>query len=480
MKIIGALLSGVLLYFSYENLWFFGFAIVAFVILFAIIRTTANRLLLFICLFLFTTTFIVLQLSFLNTQESDKKAMLLTIIPVTIYVFPQLILLFAKRFRIEIFIVLWLLSEAFFIRLEIGNPLLQLGNLWGYFPFAVQWYRFTGPLIGSLWMFGLSYVGLKLITEKKGCVLLTGLVLTPLILGVSLEVVPMQNTFPMKRYVAILSLEHEKDGQKIDSILYANRHKNVDYVVASEAIFTYPRQAYEVAPVITSIKRNLLDSLSHACVVIGLWLYDNDANNYNVVGCIKKKEPTAVRYKQQFIPFSEYVPYESVLGKYDVFRENLIYPLTRYSNEKESYVNGYDTVVCLICYEALFIDYMSELVRKNGGQAFFVSASNSLIRSRHNEKVITNVLKSIAITTRRSIVRATEYGLSVMISEKGYLLARNAYKTAFMDSSMLLEKTKTFYTLHYRTLHFCFNLLLIIVLLFLLVLNLVKIGWRNY
>ena len=77
------------------------------------------------------------------------------------------------------FIVLWISIEYLHLNWDLSWPWLTLGNAFANVPGVVQWYEFTGFLGGSLWVLFINVLlfSLYISTEKKKAMLLPLLVL---------------------------------------------------------------------------------------------------------------------------------------------------------------------------------------------------------------------------------------------------------------------------------------------------------------
>lgn len=82
----------------------------------------------------------------------------------------------------------------------------------------------------------------------------------------------------------------------------------------------------------------------------------------------------------------------------------------------------------LICYEAVFQDYLMKLAH-SGADLFTVSSSNSMIDCNHMERLIVNAMRLNSIRTCRSIVRCSEHGWSVVTDFRGRLIWSSSKKS---------------------------------------------------
>ena len=417
LSTIGAALSGLLLYLGHESIYFFLFAPLCFTLICFIIEynyTLAG----FLYVSFFTFTYLFLQSTFLwDAADKDGFEVFYCIFPFLVYLIPQFILLFLHQYRIICFLITWLLSEYIFYQMELGCPIYQIGNIWGHVPVLIQWYEYTGIFGGSIWIMLIAFALYKAIHYQNYMRLLISIIF-PISLGIILYSTqnPKQGCTKTNK-VSILSLRQDYDYNEIDSMIYANRYIYTDFIVMPEALFACPENSYQYSSLLTHLRRNLTDSLANTSIVMGLWLYDNNKNLYNVALSYSKKEEH-IRYKQLRMPFAEFLPNSTILGYFNFFRQMVVYPLSTKSNPTEILCVNQKTFSPLICYESICLDFLCKLI-KNGAQFLTVSASNSSLNSMHMEKTVNNILRASAITLRRDIIRSVDNGIPCFIKENG-------------------------------------------------------------
>lgn len=217
-----------------------------------------------------------------NTNNKNGLEVLYCIFPLICYAVPQLSLLFVTRYKSLVFLTGWLLSELIFIRLQLGCPIYQLGNIWANYPPSIQWYAYFGIFGGSTWMVLLGYgFYLAFARERFACICTAFLI--PVFASTVLLFTRSRNACEGTVHVANLSLRKGCGQYEIDSVIHANRSHKVDFIVLPEAIGSYRVQSYRYVPIMTSIKRNLSDSLTSSSAIVGLWLKDRKAIFYNLV-----------------------------------------------------------------------------------------------------------------------------------------------------------------------------------------------------
>lgn len=440
---IGSFLSGTALYLSQQKSFFFLIGLFAIGGMCFLLENTQNKWVRFTCVNLFFLAYIVLTFCFLAHAApiANPIGLLLVFIPYVIYVIPMLWLFFVNRFIIELFLISWLLSEWVFLRIEIGNPFLQIGTSLSYVPQFIQWYQYTGPLGGSLWLLASVYALYRIFVTKNIHYSGLAIILIPIVCSLTLG--QAHDETLKKKAIGIVSLDSY--NTKIDSILMTNKNEaRLDYILCPEAIWSFVEGSFEMHPHMTSIRRSLNDSLQNALLIMGIFMYSQEIGSQNSVVAYSRRSAPIFRYKQRYIPFGEYVPYPNVLGRISFLHNFVPYNLTRHKNESELFIIHQDTIAPLICYEGLFLQELSKLCR-SGAEILLISASNIMLNSIHIEKLICNISIGNAISMKRSIARATSNGLSYFINPHGRLIAISEQENTLLKQHIPLLSQKTFY-----------------------------------
>ena len=443
IKIGGAPVFGVLLYFSQDSPILLPLAFPAFTGLFYILDTFVQPGLRLLAITFFILAYSLATFSYLTHVANTPLGLILVIIPWVIYTIPMLFSIFCKRRVVEAFAFAWLIGEIVFLTIPIGNPYLIAGTPLSYLPDAIQWYRYSGPIGGSIWLLGLSYLLYRTLIRKDmpyyalafGVVLP---VLCSLLIGWSVS----DNGHRKDRTVGIVALQ--ADNIAIDSILRQNKTVKCDYILSPEAIFSFSQSSISIHPRLTSIRRSLQASLKNSTVFIGAYLILPDHTVTNSMVTYSREDTPQFRYKRRYIPFGEYLPWRSLLGEITWINEAIPYELTAVPNESEIIRIGGDNISPLICYEGIFLNDMCDYCQQ-GAEIFFVSASNEMVNNMHCERQMVNINRANAIATNRYIVRATQEGLSYVVDNRGRIKNIHSVSDALIVQRVALISPLTFY-----------------------------------
>ena len=463
-KIIGALCSGVLLYWAFDTTEFMWLSVVSFIILICVLKNITRVILRCILLTIFILTFVVLQFSFLfkTADLIDNSVLLLNLIITLIYLVPIYAVSFIKsKYYIEITLLGFLISEYIFATISIGNQLFQLGIILCNIPFIVQWYEFTGIFAGSFWIILISYFLYRSLFYKKYFLVLIGIIVIPII--ISLIIGKQYGDFHNNRKVIFTSLTNNNDADSMINGLISQNTEKIDYILMPEGALTFRNQVFKFSPTLTKLRR-FVKKNGNICFIIGI--YTNIEESYDNSVLIFSKDKMRQRYKILKIPFCEYLPYPHILSKIDFINEHVWYKMDEKKNESDLYIHSQDTIAPLICYESLSSKYVCDLTQQ-GANIFFVSSSNSFIDSNHIEQINTKILRANAIITRKMFVRSVEHGISCIITPKGdfELVSKNQSVSVLKIAN--LNYYKPFYAKHFLVINkiYLFALLIFITLL---------------
>ena len=412
---------------------------------------------------IFVTVYVFLQFSFIiNKAISENwEIILVDLLIIVLYITPICVFSGLRtRFRVEFLLIGIFVSEIVFVNLEIGNLFFQYGLLLTDFTSIIQWYEYTGIYGGTLWILLFCWGLYKATQGRYSWWPVCLIVVIPISLSMLIEECESDSFLR----TAIISLSNNNDVKDIYKLSNNECISDVDFIVLPEGTISADENMVLYNPLITYLKR--ISHKNNIPVSVGIFAYSGEKRS-NAVMLISDRDVFR-RYKQLMIPFSEYLPYQSVLSGIPFLRECLLYNLENKQNINELYKWNEWEVAPLICYEALSLSYVLKQVRI-GADIFIVSSSNSYIDSYHLEKISKRIIKANAIVAERSFARVAEHGVSFFVNPDGEVLFDNNYKTEVLSSALKLNSSLTFYA-RYETL--INSLYLVVVLILIIMLNL--------
>ena len=388
----------------------------------------------------------------------DVASLLVIMIVVAMYILPLMLLSLCgiSDNKPAIFSISFLLSEYLFSHSSVGNQMFQLGILLGDTTYISQFYEYTGPCFGSLLIMFLSYGLFKFIRGYRSYGVSILIVLfVSIIFGAYLH----RKYCISKDDVQISVLALNKDCQ-LDSLLLSYADTS-DYLVLPEAVAEIHSANITTNSFITQMYR--FSDKHDLSVIAGVYLYDDGKlynNSYTISSAIKH-----VRSKEVLVPFAEYLPWKWIYKLSD----NIVSKLPRQVYCVRDNINVYnDGVVSyspIICYEALFSGFISNLC-VNGSELFFVSSSNLYIDSDHIESITQKIIQTNAISCRRSFVRSTENGRSMFVDIKGRVCKSSGYTPSIITCKVPSNTHMTFYSLYFHQIENLYYLILLSLYLF--------------
>src|SRR5687767_4161149 len=216
-----------------------------------------------------------------------------------------LIHIFARRISIKyfalVFISFWIAFEYLHHCWETSWPWLTLGNSMAQYPWAIQWYEWTGIFGGSLWILGLNLLGYAIITSwMHAKPLRIPLYLTVLVIPIVISLILWFTTEQSQNNpvsVAVIQPNFEPHYEKFDipqteqsfRFLQLSRSiidSNTQYLVFPETSFEgIQLNTFRENPVI-ALFQNLIDLYPDLRLITGLSSYrilsEEESDGHNV------------------------------------------------------------------------------------------------------------------------------------------------------------------------------------------------------
>ncbi len=362
-------------------------------------------------------------------------------------------------FKVFLTIFLWSLLEELRGSMFTGLPWLSLVEAFAPYPFLLQGLKVIGPYLfsGILAAIGISLYEIK--NRSSLSIILTGLIL--LFVGI-IDLCAWPEAHPYK-YISCAAIQgninqyHKWDKSYqmatlkdyIDLTKRALKKSPMDLVVWPETAM--PFYFTPNSPLVNRILaftrepgiKNLLTGAPGFKMTPSSILYFNSAY-------LIQKGRIIGRYdKVHLVPFGEYVP----LSNWLPFLKKIVEGPGNFTPGKRLHplVTKDLAIGTLICYEVIFPQLVAQEVRL--GANILVNISNdSWFGNSSGPYQHLNQAILRAIESNRYIIRATNSGISAIISPWGKVIKRlGLFKRGeIIDSRVGLLKDITFYELHWR------------------------------
>ena len=354
----------------------------------------------------------------------------------------------------------WLSLEILHLNWELAWPWMNLGNAFANHPNWVQWYEYTGIYGGSFWIIiinGAVFRLLKAIQDKKrkpiifSAITFLGIALAPLVFSYTLLNNHIKPNTKLK--AAIIQTNFNTYTQKFDGLTALEQSKSIikqideintiiDLIVLPEAAI--PTDIDEdLSSYPESIQLILAKSKTKDTPILASYYSHDSIHNYNTAALVLDGKISQIRHKSKLVPFAETLPFESI-SKYlkaIITKEGGIG--YSYGRDKEARVftlNNTDKTKLgtLICFESIFTDFISEMVR-NGAQVFIVISNDDWWGNTAGHRQHFAYARLHAIANRRAIIRAANTGISGYIDAYGGVLKKSNYR----EKTLLVEQIST-------------------------------------
>ena len=219
----------------------------------------------------------------------------------------------------------------------------------------------------------------------------------------------------------------------------------VDLVIWPEASYPWPMdvEIAKIDPQVLGYPGNVMGTLPY--VMIGV-VTEKDDENYYTSALLFDAQGTAIEryHKMHLVPFGEYVPYKKVL----FFARKLTEPVGNFlaGTSYEPLWADPARIGVLICYEDIFPEIARRMVKS--GATLLVNLTNDAwygISSAPYQHLALSVFR--AVENRRYLLRATNTGVSAMISPSGRVLVESGlFESSVIVTSVGLLRNLSPYT----------------------------------
>ncbi|MGB4848495.1 MAG: apolipoprotein N-acyltransferase [Saprospiraceae bacterium] len=411
------------------------------------------------------------------------NAFLMTTVVVIIHVIGRRL---PVKWFFVIFISFWISFEYIHHHWDLLWPWLTLGNALAEYPWAVQWYEYTGTFGGSLWILLLNVAGYSMIqrwlrAKPLRVGMYVGLFFVPILFSLVLWYATKPgDARPVSVTVVQPNFEPHYEKFTIPERVQLKRFLELSRqsVDSSTSYLVFPETSFEGVQINGSVDnpaidlfQHFIDSFPHLHLVAGITSYrilkKDELENTNFRIHISPREDTTywdvqnsaiqlssgtkdlqVYFKSKLVPGPEMFPFKSVLfflkpiivslgGSYEGLTEQ---------PERSVFKGGPLTVGPIICYESIFGEYTGGYV-KNGATAFFIVTNDGWWDNTpgHIQHLKLGALR--AIEHRRPIARSANTGISCFIDIRGQIHQATQYGVAAAIKGEIIPETRiTIYT----------------------------------
>ena len=479
-KLLLALLSGLLLAFSWPSIGMFPLVFIAFIPLLILERNSENSKQVFgysfFAFFIFNviTTYWVYHATFFGAIAAFFVNA--TLMATAFWLFHKIKKSISNRLGYLSFIVLWISMEYLHLNWDLSWPWLTIGNVFANASFMVQWYEFTGFLGGSFWVV-LSNLLLFRACEKKNqykmILFPTLVILLPMVISFY-----MHYSFEEKndKNIDVLIIQPNVDPY-IDKFSKGYQKQLADFIALAKTSLTQETQlllAPETAlleriwenkfEVTFSIRafRELQKEFPNLNILVGATTYkmlghgDQKTNTareirnenvfydvYNSVIFIPDSGDVQVYHKTKLVPGAEKMPFPDILDPFARLAVNLggISGSLGSVNYLNSFLVDKNVVSPLICYESVYGEM--ELGKTN---LLAIITNDGWWKNTAGYKQHFSYARLRAIEQRKSIVRSANTGISGIINERGQVLQESKWNEVIcLTSKVGINTTVTFY-----------------------------------
>jgi len=391
----------------------------------------------------------------------------------------------AKWFFI-VFISFWISFEYIHHHWDFLWPWLTLGNALAQYPWAVQWYEYTGTFGGSLWILLLNVLGYTMIMRwlrarplRVGIYI--GLFWIPLLLSLLLwyttkpgNATPVSVTIVQPNFephYEKFTISQREQSLRFLQLSRQNIDSSTNYLVFPETSFEGVRLNTFRENTVIQLFQHFIDSFPDLHLVAGLTSYrvlvPNELSNTNYRIHINERGDTMfwdvqnsavqmtsgqqgfqVYFKSKLVPGPEMFPFKKYLFFLNPVIEKLggTYEGLTMQPERSVFDGGPLKVGPMICYESIFGDFTGGYVRKGATSLFIITNDGWWDRTPgHIQHLKLGALR--AIEHRRPIARSANTGISAFIDIRGRILQPTEYGVATAIKGEIIPETRiTFYT----------------------------------
>jgi len=207
---------------------------------------------------------------------------------------------------------------------------------------------------------------------------------------------------------------YKDNSERFKLLSLIAKYKDAEFIISPESVLPYVwgkdrNVEQRVKSIVAEVKTPLL---------LGIPFYDNNKIYNSTLFLDENGKIQDMYFKMHLVPFGEYIPFKKIFSFLDSF-----YPIGSYSKGENFKLFSYKKhpFSVLICYEDIFPDIFRQTVIS--GAHFLVNQSDEGWFKSSSEVYLHNQIAVFqTITNRRSMLRATNTGITCLIDYKGHII----------------------------------------------------------
>ena len=387
---------------------------------------------------------------------------------------------------LAVLVSFWISFEYLHHFWDLSWPWLTLGNALAEYPWAIQWYEYTGIFGGSLWVLLVNYSTYQLrirktVSQKVMLPIVIGLLVLPIALSIWISYtledskagpVPVTIIQPnFEPHYEKFVVSQAEQSRRFMGLSLENIDSTTRYLVYPETSFEGIRlNTFRENPVI-HLFQGMVDSFPQLRLVTGISSFRilepgqlkegslrthvnsrGDTTYYDIqnsaVQLTSREDAYQIYFKSKLVPGPEMFPFRHMLFFLSPIIDKLGGTLEGHTKQAERsvFTGGPLNVAPVICYESIYGDFTGGYVRK-GATALFIVTNDGWwdLTPGHIQHLKIGALR--AIEHRRPIARSANTGISAFIDIRGHIIQPTKYgETTAIRGTIIPETRITFYT----------------------------------
>lgn len=353
-----------------------------------------------------------------------------------------------KALAYTILISGWVALEWWYAMGDVSFPWLTLGNAWGEWPWAVQWYSATGVYGGTLWILVANVAVYTALVKRRVWRFAAAWIAAPVI--ASLVIYWSCEEPTQTREVAVIqpnidpySEKYSIDGLSVILPLAATAPPKTELFVAPETSLSGYLDLDNIAQnqSIIRVQEFLRQNYGGATFIIGVTAYRGE-EVYNSVLSIDTAR-VEVYHKGKLVIGVESVPSWAAWLAGAIDLGGYVGSLGRSDERTVFQPVGAGAA---ICYESIYGEYFSEWVAR-GAQIMTVVTNDGWWGDTPGYRHHASYARLRAVENRRSIARSANTGISELITPRGQVVQSLGWdKRGILCGSLAVNDKITPYT----------------------------------